>query len=220
MKSVQKMVLAIILILYPAVTSGQNWMMAQKYTTLAIDSLIGTNWPKTGNMAGLSVIQIEFDDVFNEYTIQFTDTISCSKLDIPLKSGEEPDIVVQYGELLVGLTGGVATYEDENGEIIEIELPDLSDLVFIYNEAGNEISFSLSNDDKNFKAFKLQAEEYYYFSCSGSDFSYLKIANGKETGNVHYKLEKAKGYSVKYNQEKTRIEVYPDKRMNIEDFRK
>jgi hypothetical protein len=222
MKLLQKLIIVILFVLWPTLSSAQNWMMAQHYMTLAIDSLIQINFPNTGKLAGYKISYIEFDEIYEDYRVQFMDSISCSKLDMPIKDGEEPDIVVQKGELVVSLSGGEATYEDENGEITYLELPDLSQVVYIFNEVGTEISFSLSNDDKSFETIALQAEQFYYFPCFASEYAYIKIltmVDGTETGNVHYKLEKAKGYKVKYDTANSKFEVYLDERMDIEDFK-
>jgi hypothetical protein len=79
MKLLQKSVLIAILGIWSEVSSAQNWMMAQKYMTIAIDSLIQKNWPNTGKLSGLRIHRIEFDDIFNKYTIQFTEPILSSK---------------------------------------------------------------------------------------------------------------------------------------------
>jgi hypothetical protein len=217
MKLAQKFFIFILFVIWPAVSSGQNWMMAHKYLTSSIDSLIHINWPNTGNLAGYGILYMEYDDTSEDYTIVFIDTIICSKLDIPLKAGEQPDSVIEAGELVVNLSGGVAAIDYEDGDYDVLELPDLSEAVYIFNEAGRKISFSLSNDDKSFESCTLQADEFYYYPCNGSEFAYIKLftmKNGTETGSVHYKLEKTKGYKVKYDSVNSKFEVYTDERMD------
>jgi hypothetical protein len=198
-------------------------MLARRYLSNAIDSLIYVNWPNTGKLIGFSITHLDYDDLFEEFIIQFTDTISCNKLDFPLKSGEEPDIVVESGEMKVELTGGEATFESEDGEITVLELPDLSGAVYIFNEAGRDISLSISADDKSFETFTLASGKFNYFPCSTSDYAFIKVPSikgGKEAGNVRYKLAKAKGYRVKYDTINSNFDIYADERMDFEDINK
>jgi hypothetical protein len=222
MRLLKKLIIIILLAINPFTATAQNWMMAQHYMLLAIDSLIQMRWPSTGSLAGFNIIYLEYDEILQEYTIQFTDTIECDKQDIPLKNGEKPDVVVDSGELTVSLTGGISAYEDENGEITVLELPDLSEVVYIFNDVGKEISFSLSDDDENFEDCTLKAGDFYFFPCLNSDSAFIKLVtviNNIETGNVHYKLVKAKGYRVRFDSANSRFEVYPDERMSLDDFK-
>jgi hypothetical protein len=222
MKPIQKYVLIVLILFLPEVSTGQNWMMARQYVSLAIDSLIHFNWPITGKLIGFNISHPEYDELFEEFTIQFSGTISCSKLDFPLRAGEETDIVFESGEMTVGLKGGEAIIESEDGEITNLELPDLSKAVYIFNEVGRDISLSLSADDKSFETYTLSAGEFYYFPCFHSDYAFIKIPGikeGKETVSVHFKLENAKGYKVTFDKVRSEFEVYPDERMDIEDIK-
>lgn len=219
MKLLKKLIIILFIAISPATGFAQNWMMAQHYMSLTIDTLIRINWPNTGTLKGFNISFLEFDEIVQEYTIQFTDTISCSRQDI---LGEKPDIKIISGELSVGLTGGIAAFEDENGDITLVELPDLSEVVYIFNEVGREISFSLSNDDKNFEDHTLQSGEFYFFPCFPSESAFIRLAtivNNIETGRVHYKLEKAKGYRVRFDSTTSKFDVYLDVRMRTDDFK-
>ena len=81
-----KLIPSILFALLSDVGSGQNWMMAEKYLTSAIDSLIQTNWPNTGKSTGYSISHIEYDEILDDFIIIFSDTISCSKQDLTLKN--------------------------------------------------------------------------------------------------------------------------------------
>jgi hypothetical protein len=222
MKILNIAVAGIAFLLIPSVTVGQNWMMAQHYMTLSIDSLIAMHWPNTGKLAGYKITYLEYDDIFEAYTIQFTDTIVGSKLDMPLNNNEKADIIVSSGELRVNLAGGEAAYEDEKGEITIINLPDLSNMIYIFNEVGKKISFSLSNDDKTFEACTLLSGEFYYYPCWSSDTAFIKmvtVINRTEKGSIYYKLVRGKGYRIIFDTSDSKFDVYLDERMSIEDFK-
>lgn len=222
MSLLKRLTIFLFLINAYTITSAQNWMMAQHYMSITIDTLIQIRWPNTGSLTGFKIDYLGYDEIAREYTIQFTDTIECDIQDIPLKSGKIPDIVIDSGELIVSLEGGIATYEDRTGEITVLELPDLSEVVYIYNDTGREISFSLSDDDENFEQYTLQVGQFYFFPCFETESAYIKMAtviNNAETGKIHYKLDKARGYRVRFDEVNSKFEVYLDERMSLEDFK-
>jgi hypothetical protein len=222
MGGVKRSIISVIIISLPAFSFAQNWMMAQRYLTAAIDSVIQINWPNTGKLKGYNIDHVEYDSTYRNIFITFTDTVICDKLDIPLKTTEEPDIVASSGELIVGLKGGEAILKEENGDVSDLELPDFSEAVYIYNETGSEISFEISKDDKKFVKNNLNPGEFHFISCRNAEFVFIKIqtiSKGKEIGNIHYKLTAKDGYKVKFDTANSKYEVYIDERMEILDFK-
>jgi hypothetical protein len=221
MGGVKRSIISLLIVSWPAFSYSQNWMMAKRYLTTAIDSVIQINWPNTGKLEGYTIDHVEYDSTYEYIFITFTDTIICNKLDLPLRAGEEPDIVVSSGELMVGLAGGEAILKEENGDVSDLELPDFSGAVYIYNETGRELSFEISRDDIKFEKNNLKPAEFNFISCINPGFIFIKIqtiVKGKETGNVHYKLSKKNGYKIKFDTTNSKYEVYLDERMEIFDF--
>jgi hypothetical protein len=223
MEGVKRSIIALLIVLWPAVSYSQNWMMVQRYLTSAIDTIIQINWPNTGKLNGYSIDRVEYDSIFKDFLITFTDTICYNKLDLKFKTEETPDCMISSGELSVGIKGGDAILKEENGDVTYLELPDLSRDVYIYNDSGREVSFEISNDDLKFETYKLIPGKFNYISSSGSGFVFIKIetvVKGKEARKVHYKLSKMKGYKVKFDLADSKFEVYLDERLDILDFEK
>lgn len=221
MGGIKKWLISILIVSWPAFSYAQNWMIAQRYLTTAIDSIIQINWPNTGKLKGYNIDHIEYDSTYRNILITFTDTVTCNKLDITLKTWEEPDIVISSGELLVGLTGGEANLKEENGDVSYLELPDFSEAVYIYNETGREISFDISKDDIKFEKHNLKPGKFHFASAINPEFIFIKIQTmnkGKETGNVHYKLTNRNGYKIKFDTANSKYDVYIDERMEIPDI--
>ena len=221
MGGVRRLIISLLIVLYPAFSYSQNWMMAQRYLTTAIDSVIQVNWPNTGKLKGYNIDHIEYDSVYENILITFTDTVICNKLDISLKAGEDPDIIVTSGELTVGLKGGETILKEENGYVNNLELPDFSEAVYIYNETGREISFDISKDDSKFEKMNMKQGGFLSIPCMNPGFVFIKIQTvnkGKETGNVHHRLTTKNGYKIKFDTASLKYEVYIDERMENPDY--
>ena len=223
MGGIKRSIISILIVSCPVFSYAQNWMMAQRYLTAAIDSVIRINWPNTGKLKGYNIDHVEYDSIYRNILITFTDTIICNELDISLKTGEEPDIVVSSGELMAGLNGGEAILKEENGDVSDLDLPDFSEAVYIYNETESEISFEISKDDIKYLKNNLKPGEFHFIPCKSGEYVFLKIhsiSKGKETGNEHYKLNAKNGYKVKVDTANSKYEVYIDERMEVLDFKK
>jgi hypothetical protein len=220
---IKRSTLIFLFVLWPLISWGQNWMIAQKYLVSAIDSLICINWPNTGKLISYQIKHIEYDDILEDFIISFTDTISYCQLDIQIKKGEKSDIIAESGELRVSLVGGVATFTNENGEETDLELSDLSEDIYLYNATGKEISFLLSPDNKSFTRHSIKHQQIYAYKSFTKEYVYIsmiKSVKGNETSNLPFKLEKAKGYKISYDRPNSKFEVQKDMSMDIEDFRK
>jgi len=83
------------------------------------------------------------------------------------------------------------------------------------NNTDNKISFSLSCNDSEFSTYSLEKKTFNRFHCD-ADYVYIKIltlVSGAETGQVHYKLTKGKGYKVEYDTSSSKFEVFADDRL-------
>lgn len=176
---------------------SQNWMMA----SAAYDSIT------------TSMFRDIVDYLNYEYTSYYYDSGTQT---YQLFYGEDKSDTAYKSMVTVNLHGGTATVEDDIDDSFDVELPDWSDCVFIWNGTENKISFSLSCDDSDFVANSLDRNNFNRFHCDSGDYLYIKIntlVDGKETGSVHYKLTKGKGYKVQYDGAAGKFEVYEDNRI-------
>jgi hypothetical protein len=119
--------------------------------------------------------------------------------------------------ITVNLHGGKAFFLNDSFESFDVELPDWSDCVFLWNGTGRKISFSLSCNDSEFSAYSLEEDKFDRYLCSSAEAVYIKIGtlvNGAETAQVHYKLLKGKGYKVQWDSVAAKFEVFTDDRLD------
>jgi hypothetical protein len=219
----KRFILIMIILTSPVYSFAQNWMMAQKYLSSALDSIIHINWPNTGKLISCTIDHVEYDTTYDNIFITFTDTMSCNTLDFPLKTGEEPDIVAGSGELMVGLTGGEAILKEENGDVSDLELPDFSNAVYIFNDAGKVIVFETSTDNISYAKHQLNPGHFIDIPCLKPEFIYIKLRNnirGKESDTPYHKLFRKKGYKIKIESSDNTPSLYLDERMDILDIKK
>ncbi|MFN8239518.1 MAG: hypothetical protein U0X39_02060 [Bacteroidales bacterium] len=201
MKKLRKILLAAVIIMCPSLLMAQNWMMAQSYTMMVIDSIMGDIYDSTATLKDFEIESFYYDEDDESYSIDFNFTV--------VEDGKE---TVDSYNLAVALTGGMAMVDDDILFFEIYDLPDMSENVFIHNTTDSKISFSLSCDDNSFSTFSLGPNEYNNYSCDEGK-TYIIIVtrvDGKETGRVHYQLDNKQGYKVKYDTENQKFEVYTD----------
>ncbi len=183
---------------------SQNWMMAQHYAAIFADSVIA------GQDSGKMVITrykyagFTYDSLKREFALTLKD--------ISPSAGDEKNSAA----IITGLTGGSSVFVDNLLNFFEAELPDYSHFVYIWNNTGIDISFSLSCNDADFYSYSLKNNTYYWYNCENSGLVYIKMStltDGKETGQVHYKLTRGNGYKVEWNKTTRKYDVFLDNRI-------
>jgi hypothetical protein len=201
MKRLGKIVLAAFVLFHPVSLFSQNWMMAQQYASAALDSVLESKEDDAIYFMDCDYSHFKYNaenQVFSLYLKDyFQDSTFTSLID-------------------VNLHGGVATFSNDLFDAYEVTLSDWSDYVFIWNGTDKKISFALSCDDSEFSTYTLDLNNLSRYHCT-SEFVYIKIStvvDGKETGQIHYKLIKGKGYKVQYDTAAAKFEVFSDDRLN------
>lgn len=201
MKRLGKIVIAAFVFLHPVSLFSQNWMMAQQYASAALDSVLESKQDDAIYFMDCDYARFKYDTDNQTFRLYLTDYLKDSTFTSLIN---------------VNLHGGLATFTNDLFDAYEVMLPDWSDYVFIWNGTGKKISFALSCDDSEFSSYTLDLNNFSKYHCT-SESVYIKIStvvNGMETGQIHYKLIKGKGYKVQYDTTAARFEVFSDDRLN------
>jgi hypothetical protein len=198
MRNLKSVLIALFFMLQPVLAFSQNWMMAQKYANMVLDSISTSDDPAALNFEGYDYSHYEYNPVTKEYYLY-------------LKSlGVDVDISAT-AIIYVELKGGEALVEDNMKFDLVINVPDLSDDIFIWNGTDSKITFSLSYNNSDFLPYNLNKYEFNRYHCT-SEFVYVKLetkVSGAITGQVNYKLVKSKGYRVQWDGP-SKLEIFSD----------
>jgi hypothetical protein len=201
MKRLGKIVFAAFVFFHPVSLFSQNWMMAQQYASAALDSVLESKEDDAIYFMDCDYARFKYNADNQMYSLYLTDYFQDSTFTSLIN---------------VSLHGGVARFTNDLFDAFEVSLPDWSDYVFIWNGTGKKISFALSCDDSEFSTYTLDLNNLSRYHCT-SEFVYIKIStvvDGTETGQIHYKLIKGKGYKVQYDTATAKFEVFSDDRLN------
>lgn len=189
--------------------------MARYYASQFADSILASDKEDSEDIVYYDYANFTYDPVNKVFTIAMVDsTLVPEDEDDPF--ADLLDSTDYWATIRVSLTGGEAIFDDNYTEKYTAQLPDLSQSVFIWNNTNLDISFTLSCDDQEFSTRSLGKDEFAYYSCTSSEYVYIKVytmVNGEQTGMVHYKLLKGNGYKVQWDKDGQKFEVYTDNRI-------
>jgi len=207
----RKTLIAALLIFSSVSLYSQNWMMGQLYSSEFIDAVFADTAARDSyDILDYQFVNASYDASTMQYTLVMVDS-SLMESDDDSLWFDLLDSTDYYATITVGLHGGTAVFNDNISDKWTETLEDRAGDVYLWNNTGKDISFSLSCNDADFYDKSLKANEFNHYNCTSSDYIYIKIytlVNGAQTGMVHYKLTPGKGYKVEWDSSGGKFEVY------------